>query len=351
MYIGSPYPSGALTGLEDSLTTYVLTMYNETAAATLGNIWGTDVLSAYSPNLSSSANTQYAEGSVIVKFAFVTTNGTNISGGKGGTWSAMDDAATWQIYNNQIPGSQKNLTSSDTTRQTVSLMQCDIIVKDSKAAPETGWVFSTLVYDKNALNGSGTAWDRMVPLGATWGNNPEVVGKDKNSWHSVVKADANATLSENWINMSAPQYSRSTLGWGGRLSGPNDGAVQINAHMYKDPSFAFKKDSVDSLAQVGCLGCHSSAQYSSAVASKGQTGMKSFLLPVQNYPFSKKTKGLLFYPPGSGSNSTGWLKWFQNRAGTQSMDPGQIALDYDMVTAFKAIPMWLAAVKAIEGKL
>ena len=50
-------------------------------------------------------------------------------------------------------------------------MQFDIIVKDSVAAPKTGWVFSTLVYD---LNAPGDAWDKMVPLGAQWGNDPGI---------------------------------------------------------------------------------------------------------------------------------------------------------------------------------
>jgi len=46
------------------------------------------------------------------------------------------------------------------------------------------------------------------------------------------------------------------------------------------------------------------------------------------------------------------MKWFQSNNGFIPMGPvtkkgkQPVALDYDMVTAFKAIPMWQAALKA-----
>ena len=80
--------------------------------------------------------------------------------------------------------------------------------------------------------------------------------------------------------------------------------------------------------------------------------MKSFLLPtVTNPPTTMNAPGssagvLVLEEPGS----KGWMKWFQSRAGDQAMDPGsgQIGLDYDMVTAFKAIPMWQTALKTMK---
>ena len=44
-------------------------------------------------------------------------------------------------------------------------------MKDSLSAPQTGWVFTTLVYDKDAPG--RTVLDKMVPLGAQWGNDPQ----------------------------------------------------------------------------------------------------------------------------------------------------------------------------------
>ena len=47
------------------------------------------------------------------------------------------------------------MTANTTTRQfdrptlgTGYLMQVDIVVKDTQSAPQTGWVFTTLVYDR-----------------------------------------------------------------------------------------------------------------------------------------------------------------------------------------------------------
>lgn len=44
---------------------------------------------------------------------------------------------------------------------------------------------------------------------------------------------------------------------------------------------------------------------------------------------------LVLYPPGSDL----WKNWFQNRPGSEPQNQGSVALDCDMVTAFKAIPM------------
>jgi hypothetical protein len=41
----------------------------------------------------------------------------------------------------------------------------------SRTAPKTSWGFTTLVYDKDA---TGDAWDKIIPLGAMWGNDPMI---------------------------------------------------------------------------------------------------------------------------------------------------------------------------------
>jgi hypothetical protein len=47
--------------------------------------------------------------------------------------------------------------------------------------------------------------------------------------------------------------------------------------------------------------------------------------------------------PALGSGD--WSRWFQDRAGTEPQDPntGSVATDYDMVFAFKTLPMWWKA--------
>ncbi len=347
-YVGSGFPAGTLTHQTLDLTTYVLTLYDKRAAVTLGNIWGTSVESAYQPNITNPA-AQYAEGSVIVKFAFVTPCGKD--------WSPMENTVSWPIYaplntsngsgNNpdksKCENNGSNATTTDPAITNVYMMQFDIIVKDSQAAPDTGWVFSTLIYDKSAPGKD--AWDRMVPLGATWGGNPDVINTSSSAL--TPPATVNPKLTENWINMHTPEYARSTLGWDGRLSGPNDGAVVT-------PAFAGSHYYPKGLSSAGCLGCHSSAQYNPKSVDGDGPNMKSFLLPATTQPpqvfspplSSAGGEALVLFEPGS----KGWMKWFQSRAGDEPMDSGQVALDYDMVTAFKAIPMWQAALKAIESE-
>lgn len=340
MYVGSGFPAGTLTDQKLALTTYVLTLYDERAAKTLGDIWGRDLNRAMNP-VFTEASTQYAEGSVIVKFAFVTPCGSD--------WEPMTGTVAWKIFAPLNTSNGSGLSSTSTCSDNgsngnsatpvltnVHMMQFDIIVKDSEAAPDTGWVFSTLVYDKDAPGDD--AWDKMVPLGATWGGNPDVVNTTPAALTPPVTVDQK--LTENWINPDAPLYSKSTLGWDGRLSGPNDGAVVT-------PAWAGGEYYHKGLASAGCLGCHSSAQYP----------MTSFLLPTVTSPpqtvqpplsSDASAAALVLADPGS----TLWMKWFQSNSGTTPMGPKTstgkqpIALDYDMVTAFKAIPMWQAALTA-----
>lgn len=340
MYVGSGFPANTLTDQNLDLTTYVYTLYDKRAAKTLGDIWGHNFDQAMNPTITKKT-TQYAEGSVIVKFSFITPCGSD--------WKPMTNAAIWQIYApvNSSNGTAKSSTSTCKNRgangdgstpvlTNVYMMQFDIIVKDSKAAPETGWVFSTLVYDKDAKGKD--AWDKMIPLGATWGGDPDIINLKYEALTPPVKVNQN--LKQNWINMNTPEYARSTLGWDGRLSGPNDGAVVTPA--WTDDIYYHK-----GIASAGCIACHSSAQYP----------MTSFLLPASTFPPQTKqaplssdpsSASLVLAKPGSAI----WMKWFQSRYGTAPMGPkttsGQlpIALDYDMVTAFKAIPMWQAAKQA-----
>lgn len=340
MYVGSGFPAATMPEQKLDLTTYVLTLYDERAAKTLGSMWGTTAYSAMNP-VFNNATTQFADGSVIVKFSFVSSCGSD--------WAPMTGAAPWQLYttlnasngsgrskSSTCPNNGSNGNSSTPVLTNVYFMQFDIIVKDYTAAPQTGWVFSTLVYDKDAPGKD--AWDKMVPLGATWGGDPNVINTSDAALTPPVAVDPQ--LTQNWINPKAPVYSTATLGWDGRLSGPNDGAVVT-------PAWTYDRYYTHGLASAGCLACHSSAQYP----------MTSFLLPTTTNPpqtvapplsNDSSAAALVMAKPGSPN----WMRWFQSNPGTKPIGPATAsgkmpqALDYDMVTAFKAIPMWEAAVKA-----
>jgi hypothetical protein len=280
----------------NSVNNFAAVYYNATAAVGLGHFWGA---TAMTPNLTTAA-AQFPDGSLIIKLAF-----TQITAAQ---WPVMGESPSWTIFSTWFDDNGNQACNN--TLFPVQLMQIDVIVKDSKAAPKTGWVFTTLVYD-NRL--PGTFWDRMVPLGAMWGNDPDVESSDQ--------PGTRAPLNETWINPASPAYSQATLGWGGRLSGPNDGAVTA-ALQYIDPSTG--KLGTVPVANSSCMSCHSPAEWP----------FQSFLLPGY-----ANSSGYHMTAPGSSD----WLRWFQDRPGTQAMDNGSIALDYDMMFAFKALPAWAAA--------
>lgn len=318
MYVGNGLLDQSLfqaSGLTKPMTTYVLTYYDKTAAQTLQRIWGK---TAMKPNVTP-VTTQFPEGSLIVKAAFVTADPT--------VWPVMEGTQAWPLYitADATTGGYKTPTVVNTY-----FMQFDIIVKDTKSAPKTGWVFSTLVYDKNAPGKS--VWDKMVPLGAQWGNDPQA--------NSTL--NPSAPLLENWNNPKAPAYGSETLGWGGRLSGPNDGAMNDIAFTVNG-----KQQLVKNAQNSSCMSCHSTAQWD---VKNPAVGMKSFLLPATSNPPQTTGPGnnyLVSPAPGSPE----WLRWFQDRQGNVPMDAGSVAGDFDMVLTFKSLPAWYSATTGKPHKL
>jgi len=296
------------TGLQAAFQTNVLTYYDARAAATLTSFWHND---AMHPTLAAPA-AQFDEGAIIVKAALFSSENPQM---QNGWWKALQGASTWPLYISVGPQSAK--TQPPAQLWSGSVAQFDIIVKDSQSSPQTGWVFMTLVFDASA---PGDNWDKMVPLGVQWGNDPQATA-------------AGMPLKENWNNPAAPLYSTQTLGWGGRLSGPNDGGRN--------------NISVNGVEQVNapnssCMSCHSTSEWDA-----NSHRMTSFLLP--SIPTTKPPYFKLCGPnqdlicsPAPGSSA--WMKWFRNRKGTVAMDPGSFATDFDEVFAFKSLKLWWLAV-------
>jgi hypothetical protein len=291
--------------LAKPFTTYTVTYYNRTAAQTLGRIWGR---SAMVPNLGPGA-TQYAEGSITVKLAFTTADAS--------VWPAMDGALAWPAM---VSANATTGQSEQPVLRALRLMQVDVVVKDSQAAPGTGWVFATFVYDRTAREGGYGIWDKMVALGAQWGNDPQV--------NSARAPDA--PLRETWLNPYAPRYAFETLGWGGRLSGPND-------HAKNDISFvAGTRKLVRNAQNSACLSCHGTSQWD---PSNPAVGMASFLMPLAPSSSGAGAPYLNSPAPGSGE----WMRWFQNRPGYVPMDAGSVGGDFDLALTFRVLPAWYAA--------
>lgn len=290
------------SGLTVNIRNHAAIYYNDTAAYTLGQVWKKcdEKTKECTPSVEN-GEAQFKEGAIVVKSAGVTATPEQ--------WPVLKGAAKWQVYRKPF---DLNGTIDNAKPQVTDLRVgiFDIIIKDSVASPQTGWVFSTLVYDHNAPGES--VWDRMVPLGAMWGNDPDV----NSAKHPEQE------LMETYINPDAPEWTKVTLGYGGRLSGPFDIAVKYNEEV--------NGTQVPVLPSSACMSCHGTSSY-----TPGNYHMSTFLYPAKEY----KTTPWQMYVPGSKQ----WNEWFQNKAGDepQSKEQGAIALDYS--TFLEAVLMNYAA--------
>jgi hypothetical protein len=277
------------SGLKVNIRNHAAIYYDKVAAYSLHQVWKKcNPQTLTCPPSINNNQAQFKEGAIVIKAAGATASPAE--------WPVMEGAANWKIYRRpfNLNGTIKDKPPVVTN---IYIAIFDIIVKDSIAAPETGWVFTTLVYDKNAPGDD--AWDRMVPFGAMWGNDPKV-----NSAQNPEQP-----LLETYVNPKAPAYSKVTLGYGGRLSGPFDIAVKYNVKV--DGKL------VKALPSSSCMSCHGTSSHQPGLARP-----VTFFYPVK----MPLTKPWNMHTPGSAE----WNEWFQNRPGTeaQSKSPGVVALDY-----------------------
>ena len=283
-------------GLTTDMQNHTVIYYDAVSATMLNKLWA----DPFKPNCGA---VSFPEGGMVVKAAGVTPTPDQ--------WPVVDGSSIWNVYRptvDQLTGPDYNpYTNAKPVVVPLRVLQFDIIVKDTIASPQTGWVFITYVYDKNAPG--STTWDKLVPLGAMWGNDPAFArnpnGTDPNG----------GPLQETWINPAAPAYATSSLGWGGRLSGPIDVAERHNVVLSDGTR-------LETLHASSCLSCHGTAQFP----------FVSNLYPSPNKTFPREGSLFPMYPPGSEM----WSRWFQNRPGSlpQNDNTGAFALDYDMLVMF-----------------
>jgi hypothetical protein len=267
--------------------------YNSAAAVMLGRLWE----NIYWPDLNAIG---FPEGSIVAKIEAVTNTPES--------WSVLDGTSLWHVYR---PTTEAQLQGGKLTPLVIPVrpFQIALRIKDSRAAPETGWVFAAFVYDAKA---SGkTPWDRFVPVGLQWGNDPDQA-------HNPRGRTPGGTLQQSWINPAAPAFTHSTLGWGGRLAGPMDVATRHNVVTVSGRRFQDNQH----LRASSCQSCHGAAEYP----------FTANLYPSPNRAFPRDGDQFLLYDPGSAD----WARWFQNRPGDQPMSGniGGRGLDYDMALMF-----------------
>jgi hypothetical protein len=297
-YTGQIIPSGSLGGDPQvhSVQNHAVIYYNGVAAGMLGRLWR----DPFRPDLT---RVSFPEGSIVVKAEAATPTPDE--------WPVLEGAAVWNVFRPPLGGDGQPAPQPAVIE--ARALQMSVAVKDSVASPETGWVYVGFVYDA-AAPGAGP-WDRFVPMGAQWGNDPEFA-RDPNG------LPAGETLRETWVNPDAPAFIRETLGWGGRLSGPMDVATRHD--VITTGGRRFSGDG-NGLHASSCLSCHGAAQ----------TPFAANLYPSPNRSFPRDgATPFLLYEPGSED----WARWHQNRPGSEAMSGGPgsgfVALDYDMVIMF-----------------
>ena len=265
--------------------------YNEQAAVGLGRVWA----DLYNPNVRGFA---FPEGSIVVKAEAATPTPAQ--------WPVLTGASTWKVFRPPVMADNDEPTAEVLTLHPV---QISVRIKDSTASPVTGWVFAAFVYDRDAPG--ATAFDRFVPLGLQWGDDPEYADEPTGK-------PATGVLQETWVNPQAPDYADDTLGWGGRLAGAMDVAVRHNVLTTSGKRYPAEEH----FAASSCQSCHSSAEFP----------FTNNLYPSPNKSFPPDGQTFLFYDPGSPQ----WQRWFQNDPGNRPLTPnrGVTALDYDMALMF-----------------
>ncbi|MGI1662546.1 hypothetical protein ACRDNQ_09935 [Palleronia sp. KMU-117] len=290
---------------------YGVIYYDELAASMLGEVWA-DV---YEPDL---GQLNFPPGSIVVKAEAATVQPDQWPSPD--TGSVLKGAAEWTVFRPTTDAQKAHQADPslplENVVQTIYPFQLAIKVKDPVAAPQTGWVYLAYVYDARQ---AGTPWDRFLPAGAMWGNDPAAATRPNGLPES-------GGLTETWLNPDAPPFFADTLGWGGRLAAPMDVAVRHDVILPSGARFM----GADGFRASSCLSCHGTAEFPFTVN----------LYPSPNRTFPPDGAPFPMFQPGSEK----WAEWFQNRPGKvpQSSNIGGIALDYDLSTMF-ALGAWAAA--------
>jgi hypothetical protein len=122
----------------------------------------------------------------------------------------LANSLEWDANIEDIPPTDATCNKTNGRKvQRVRLLQMDLAVRDPRANSTTGWVFATYTYD--GTQPGANWWERMVPVGVMWGNDPNLTQQ---------AFDQGKRVEESWINpdLRTPQH----LGWLGRLNGPVD---------------------------------------------------------------------------------------------------------------------------------
>jgi hypothetical protein len=230
-------------------------IYNGPGGYVIGKVWK----DAENPDLESA---RFPDGTVSIKLLFTQAPVDQVP--------YLKASKEWDAYiylTTTIPPDAQGSRMVASLR----LLQVDLAVRDSRADETTGWVFGTFTYN-GEINGR-TPYDRLVPVGLMWGNDPRV---------TVAMVRNGTTLKETRINPST-DLPFQHLGWAGRLNGPVDNPIS------------------------SCLSCHSCAQWPAAD-------------PI--------------VPPRTAKpDAIEWMRWFRNIRADEPFTNGSRSLGYSLQLA------------------
>ena len=234
----------------DRLQNWAVGFYNPRGGYTLGQVWA-------NPSDPDPAKAVFPVGTVAAKVLFTEA-----------TPESLPDLAGSLVWEANVH--QDGDPSQGKTIKKLHLLQMDIAVKDPRASDTTGWVFGSFIHD--ATHEGSSPWDRMVPVGLMWGNDP---GK------SEADVERGDSLQQTLLNPNLTKLGKRSLGFAGRLNGPVDSFI------------------------AACISCHSAAQL----------------------PGDGKEPPL---GPTSTSPQEDHMRWFRNLKSRDAFNSGNIPLDYSL---------------------
>lgn len=256
-------------------TAYAVGIYNAPGGWTIGRVWS-------DPDNPDPSKAQFPEGTVSCKLLFSAATVDQVP--------YLAGAPEWSVFG------ASTFTTTARTVMTVRLLQIDVAVKDDRAKGTAGWVFGTFNY--NGAAPGARNWDKMVPIGLMWGNDPTLKPQNyrdgaRPKQTKVIPANVMANAATDWKG----------LGWLERLNGPVDNPVSA------------------------CLSCHMTAEWprpsdmvDPALSFSDVTGSD----PLEPEVVAKK------------------MRWFRNIK-NQPFDAGSTPLDYSL-QLFQGISNWFKAV-------
>lgn len=292
-------------GYDGPMQNHVTVYYDKTAGYTLHKLWTEKDPTAFYPTYSTDA-AQFEQNAIIIKAAATDCTPEQ--------WDVLKGTTQLPVYRPIVYGDKK---TDKNVVQYLNWIQFDIIIKDTVAAPETGWVFATYIY--NANSDADNTFDRLTLQGAMWGMDTD-------------QMDPSKPLTETYLNPDCPEFGMANIGYGHRLSGPIDvakvGGTKADGTVKK--VFVLNEESGinggvshDTYRASSCLSCHSTASY-----------------PYHNDFYPSPMQKLVYTDTIFNPKSEGWRLYNTNRPGDEIMpaasgnDLAYMALDYDLFIFF-----------------